>query len=449
MRRDTLGGQLLLLGYVTEQQLAEAQLHAQPGRLGEALLELRSCTREQLHAALSSGADPQTINAPRLGEVLLALDHLTEAKLVEVLAAQATDPRPLGALLVDRGACSFEQVYAGLLAQSQAANKHATVVVVDDSSIVRRVLTRGLVDIGYDVVAFEEPRQVLEQLAQLQPDIVVTDLDMPEMSGAELCRRLKESSRGQLPVIILTANESEAATAGLRAGADDYVRKGTSIEELSARIDGILRRANAASHVRKLFARYTSDAVVDQVMQTGDVVLSGEKREVSVLFADIREFTSFAESHEPEDVMTTLNGILGKLADAVIAHGGTVDKFLGDGLMAVFGAPLRQDDHADRAVAAGDTMLDALHGNALAIGVAINSGPAIVGSIGNERRTEYTCIGDVVNVCSRLCGIAAPGQLLVGDGTYARLRHRERFEPLPSVKLKGKANPVPLYRAQR
>ena len=448
MDRGTLGEQLVALGFVTEQQIAHARERARPGTLGEALLELGVCTRDQLHAALAASASPETINAPRLGEVLIALDYLTDAQLADVLAAQKTDRRPLGQLLVERGVCTFEQVYEGLLAQGQAVDKHARVVVVDDSTIVRRVVTRGLVDLGYDVIPFDEPGALLEQLDQIQPDIVVTDLDMPNMSGAELCRRLKDISP-QLPVIILTGNESEAATAGLRAGADDYVRKGTSMEELSARIDGILRRATAATRVRQLFARYTSDAVVDQVLKAGEVVLTGEKRDVTILFADIRDFTSFAESHSPEDVVTTLNGMLGKIADAVIAAGGNVDKFLGDGLMAVFGAPLHHEDHAERAVTAAYAMLEALQDHALAIGVAVNSGVVVAGSIGNERRTEYTCIGDTVNVCSRLCGLAAPREFLVGDGTVSRVERRERFEPLAPVKLKGKAHPVAVYRARR
>src|SRR5690606_29146645 len=154
--------------------------------------------------------------------------------------------------------------------------------------------------------------------------------EMPNLDGAELCRRVKAHSQNQLPVIILTANESETAIAGLAAGADDYVRKGTSIEELGARIATILRRTNETHRVRKMFARYTSDAVLDQVLQASAVVLTGEKRDATVLFADIRNFTSFAEEHTPERVMATLNDVLGRLADAVLAQGGTIDKFLGD-----------------------------------------------------------------------------------------------------------------------
>ncbi len=441
---------LLSLGFVTEDQLARAYAHA-PSRadLGDALLTLGYCTRDQLHTALSTGAEAQTLDTPRLGEVLMALDYLTDVELVAALSAQASDPRPLGALLVDRGACTFEQVYEGLVMQRHAATKHAKVAVVDDSAIVRRVLTRGLVDLGYDVVSFEEPRQLLDQLGRIDADVVVTDLEMPGMDGAELCRRVKLATGNQLPVIILTGNASVEAASGLRAGADDYVRKGTTIEELSARIDGILHRAAAATRVRELFARYTSEAVVERVLQAGGVVLDGEKRDVTVLFADIRDFTSFSERNEPEYVVSTLNRILGKLADAVIAHGGTVDKFLGDGLMAVFGAPMWQGDHVERALAVGHTMLAVMSPEFLRIGIAINSGPVVVGSIGNERRTEYTCIGDVVNVCSRLCAIAQPGELLVGQGTYERARKPEHLEPLEPVKLKGKTAPVPLYRAQR
>jgi adenylate cyclase len=451
LRHDTFEANLVRLGLVSERQLVEARAHARSSGLdvSEALVALGHCTREQLHVVLSGTADPGTINTPRLGDVLIALDYLSEAKLGEVLAAQATDRRPLGALLVDKGVCTFDQVYEGLLAQSQASSKRARVIVVDDSQLVLHFVADALADLGYDVVPLDEPRQVLEQVDHLKPDIVITDLEMPDMNGAELCRQLKTRSNNELPVIILTGNESEEAVTGLRAGADDYVRKGASMEELGARIDGILRRAKATFRVRNMFARYTSDAVVEQVLKAGDAVLYGEKREVTILFADIREFTSFSEVHAPEVVISALNEILGKLADAVIAHGGTVDKFLGDGLMAVFGAPVHVDNHAERALAAGLQMLQALRGHSLAIGIAINSGVVVAGSIGNERRTEYTCIGDAVNVTSRLCAMAEPGELLIGEGTLARVDRHERFEALAPVKLKGKSLPVPLSRAKR
>lgn len=452
---------LVELGFVTEAQLSDALPHGK-GHVSESLLQLGHITSDQLRQALAA---VKSTTRPRLGDVLLNLGHVTPERLEHVLQLQAssTEARHLGELLVETGECTYEQVFEGLRVQSSAtATLQRRVMIVDDSMIVCSVLTQGLMDLGYDVVSYEDPERALSELAAVAPDIVVSDLEMPNLNGAELCRQIKDRSQGQLPVIILTANESETAIAGLQAGADDYVRKGTSMEELGARIDTILRRTNETSRVRRMFARYTSDAVVDQVLQANAVVLTGEKREVTVLFADIRNFTSFAESQSPERVMTTLNDILGQLADAVLANGGTIDKFLGDGLMAVFGAPMRKADDPQRALAAALQMVEAAaarNGSCtpelrLEIGVAINTGPVVAGSIGNERRTEYTCIGDTVNVASRLCSIAEPGDVLVGAGTVERIAatagdERSPFEELAPVLLKGKSQSTPVFRARR
>jgi adenylate cyclase len=452
---------LVELGFVTDAQFTEA-LARRPDRVSEALVELGHITQGQLRQALAA---VKSTTRPRLGDVLIDRLHITPERLEHVLQLQASggEARHLGELLVETGECTYEQVFEALRIQSSSASttKQHRVMVVDDSLIVCSVLTQGLMDLGYDVVSFEDPVRALAELAAVQPDLVVSDLEMPNLDGAQLCRRLKEISQGQLPVIILTANESETAIAGLEAGADDYVRKGTSMEELGARIGTILRRTNETSRVRRMFARYTSDAVVDQVLQATDVVLTGEKRDVTVLFADIRSFTSFAETQSPDRVVTTLNDILGQLADAVLAHGGTIDKFLGDGLMAVFGAPMRLSNDPARALAAATQMLAAAAARnttcspelRLDIGVAINTGPVVAGSIGNERRTEYTCIGDTVNVASRLCSIGDAGDILVGAGTVDRIiaessGDRTRFEEMAPVHLKGKAQPTRVFRAK-
>jgi adenylate cyclase len=279
---------------------------------------------------------------------------------------------------------------------------------------------------------------------------------MPGIDGAELCRRLKNGPSRTVPVIILTANDHDAQrVSGLRAGADDYVNKGASMEELGARIDSVVRRVGETERVRRLFARYTSDAVVEEILRTGDVVLTGEKRQVTVLFADIRNFTALSESLPAEQVMGILNEVLGQLADAVLGYGGTLDKFLGDGLMAVFGAPVRHDDDARRAVDCALAMMQAVRARntrapagapRIELGIGINSGLAIAGSLGSERRTEYTCIGDAVNVAARLCSHAGPGEILVGQETAAESGLTDTFESLPPVRLKGKAQLVPLYK---
>jgi adenylate cyclase len=452
-------GELLVsLGFVTEAQLEEAVAHQQftGNRIGETLLALGYISRAQLLKVLSiaspESGDESAAERPRLGEILVENNALSQKRLDAVLGLQQIDPRPLGQLLLDHGDCTFQQVYEGLTAQSTVPSKHTRVMVVDDSAIVSAFVTDRLESLGYEVHAFEDPVVALERVEQVKPDIVVTDLDMPQMSGAELCRRLKRPTYN-LPVIVLTANETERPLAALEAGADDYIRKGTPMDEVAARIDNIMKRTNATERMRRLFARYTSDAVVSQVLRDGDLVLTGEKREVTILFSDIRGFTSFAESHAPEIVMATLNDILGRLADAVLTCGGTVDKFLGDGLMAVFGAPVRRPDDARWAVTAARKMIESLAERTataeheLEISIGINTGIVVAGSLGNERRTEYTCIGDAVNVASRLCAIAEPHQILLGEGTIRQLTD-DAYEALPPVKLKGKANPVPVFRAK-
>lgn len=470
------GDLLVELGLVTTMQVQEA-LTVQTltgARLGEALLSLGHMTRQQLQRALTEALRRGSVvplDKPPLGEILVGLKYLTPETLDSTLEKQHHDGRRLGELLVEAGQLTHAQVYEGLgLQKRMAASSEPSpevlpkalastsargvkVMVVDDSPLACNLICEGLTALGYETVTFEDPFQALEGLVAAAPDILLTDLDMPGIDGSELCRRVKEGPLGEVPVIILTANDAEAKRiGGLRAGADDYVSKGVSMDELSARIEGILRRTRQTERVRRLFARYTSDAVVAEILKAGEVVLTGEKREVTVLFADIRNFTALAESLPPEQVMALLNDVLGRLADAVLSFGGTLDKFLGDGLMAVFGAPVKRADDAARAVAAARAMIASMQRHPttppMELGVGINSGLVVAGSLGSERRTEYTCIGDAVNVAARLCALAGPGEILVGELTAQRAEDMKCFEPLPAVRLKGKSQPVPVFRAK-
>ncbi|MBX7102321.1 MAG: response regulator [Myxococcaceae bacterium] len=470
------GALLVELGLVTSAQVEEGlALQELTGhRLGEALLSLGYLTRGQLQRSLAEalrrGAEIP-LDKPPLGEILIGLKYLDPRTLDTVLEKQLVDGRRLGELLVEAGAVTEQQVYEALgLQQRMAAapgpapvtGEHAVVsaprgikvMVVDDSKLACDLVAEGLLAHGYEAFTFQDPNEAITQVETVRPDIVLTDLDMPGMDGSELCRRVKEGPRGSVPVIILTANDAAGQrVGGLRAGADDYVNKGVSMDELSARIEGILRRTRETERVRRLFARYTSDAVVAEILKAGEVVLTGEKREVTVLFADIRNFTSLAESLPPEQVMALLNDVLGRLADAVLAYGGTLDKFLGDGLMAVFGAPVKRDDDASRALSAAKEMLASMGRRGVApqmdLGIGINSGPVVAGSLGNQRRTEYTCIGDAVNVAARLCALAGPSEILCGELTAARAGPLHRFEALAPVRLKGKSQAVPVFRARR
>ena len=472
------GDFLIQQGLVTEGQVQEA-LALQPltgNRVGEALLSLGYLTRGQLQRALSQAVqkgDAVVLDRPPLGEILVGLRYVEEAQVEAGLASQQKTGKRLGEVLVEQGALNHKQLYEALglqtrMSPSQAAEPARTttaelmvpangqrLMVIDDSELACALVQEGLTAQGYEVACFNDPFLALEQIDVIKPHLVLTDLDMPGLDGSEVCRRLKQSPSHALPVIILTANDADPQRIkGLREGADDYVNKGASMEELGARVETVLRRTRETERMRRLFARYTSDAVVEEILRNGDIVLTGEKREVTVLFADIRNFTAFAESRPPEEVMRRLNDVLGRLADSVLEWGGTLDKFLGDGLMAVWGAPVRHDDDVASAVSAALRMhselqaLNALQpdGPQFELGIGLNTGPVLAGSLGNTRRTEYTCIGDTVNVASRLCSLAGPGETLVGEGTAAALSHVAPLEQLNPVRVKGKTQPVPLYR---
>ncbi len=433
-------------------------------RIGQALVALGHLTPAQLETGLLEALGLRRAQpTPKLGEILVRLRHVTQAQVDEALARQKTHGGRLGELLVQLQACGLKQVYEALSLQSKATQPDSgpgegptRVMVVDDSDIARTVIEQGLTGLGYEVVAVDHPARALELARASRPSIVLTDLTMPQMDGAELCRQLKGIGGRAVPVIILTANDEDAQrVGGLRAGADDYVSKGASLEELAARIDGVVRRSGETERVRHLFARYTSDAVVDEALSRGNVVLTGEKREVTVLFADIRNFTHLAEAVPPEQVVGVLNLVLEKLADAVLTCGGTLDKFLGDGVMALFGAPVSRPDDALRAVQAAELMMSSLvdlrnnpHGpRELELGIGINTGVVIAGTFGSLARTEYTCIGDSVNVASRLCGVAGGGEILCGERTVQRVG-AGRFEALAPVRLKGKAQDVSVWRVK-
>jgi adenylate cyclase len=192
-----------------------------------------------------------------------------------------------------------------------------------------------------------------------------------------------------------------------------------------------------------LFGRYVPRAVVTQLVQQPDVealALGGVKRDVTVLFADIRGFTPFAERHPPEEVIEQLNSLLSVLVDCTFAQEGTVDKFIGDAILVLFNAPLDQSDHTERAARTAQAMQQGIaqHASGLTVGIGIHRGEAIVGRVGTPERMEYTAIGSTVNVASRLCSAAASGTILVSDTAAATLEASEfQLVARPPLRVKG------------
>jgi class 3 adenylate cyclase len=203
-----------------------------------------------------------------------------------------------------------------------------------------------------------------------------------------------------------------------------------------------------------MFRRYLSPAVVDRLpSDPAQLKLGGHRREISILFADIRDFTSFSEKLPPEEVMDTLNRYLAMAAEAILAYEGTLDKFMGDAVMAIFNAPLPQEDHTLRAVKAAAAMQQAIADyhqqlgdeRRLSFGVGINVGEVVVGNIGTTARMDYTAIGDAVNLAKRLQENVGGGHILLSQSTYERVKDHIHVKALPSLKVKGRTEAEPVY----
>jgi len=212
--------------------------------------------------------------------------------------------------------------------------------------------------------------------------------------------------------------------------------------------------------VRSNFERYFAPSLAARIASSPDAVrLGGDKRAIAVLFSDIRGFTALSESMNPDDMATLLSEYFTEMVDCVFRNGGTLDKFMGDAVMAQWGAPIAAEDDADRAMTAALDMmrgLDELNKKwraagkpTLQIGIGLNYGEAFAGNIGSEKRLEFTVIGDAVNTASRLCSAAEGGEILLTDEMRRALRHAPRLKERPPMELKGKAQPVPVYSVAR
>jgi adenylate cyclase len=218
-----------------------------------------------------------------------------------------------------------------------------------------------------------------------------------------------------------------------------------------------LEERKERNRVTGIFGRFVAQSVVDELLQSGeDVKLGGSRKDITLIFVDIRGFTPMSERLEPEQVIQVLNEYLDVCTRAIFKFNGTLDKFMGDGVMAMFGAPISFDNHPEMAVRSALEMksqADILeqkliknYGIGVKFGLGINSGPAVVGNIGSEGlRLDYTAIGDTVNLSARLESNAKPGQILISENTYARVKDLFQIEPVGEIKVKGKEKPVMVY----
>jgi adenylate cyclase len=362
----------------------------------------------------------------------------------------------------------------------------AALLVVDDNEDNRYTLTRQLERLGYtNVATAANGREALEVLQANPIDLVLLDIMMPDMNGYEVLERLKaDPQRQHIPVIMISAiDEVESVIRCIELGAEDYLSKPFNPTLLRARVGASLERKKLNDQVRAQAAnlaawnqtleqrvadqlteiervgrlkRFLSPQIADLVVAAGDAerVLESHRRAVTVVFCDLRGFTSFAETAEPEEVMAVLRAYHDVLGPLIHRYEGTLEHFAGDGLNVLFNDPLPCPDPSVRAVRMAVEMRAAVAnlalkwrklGHELGFGMGIAHGYATLGRIGFEGRYDYSAIGTVVNLAARLCNEARSGQILVDGKVHMAVETLTDTEPLGEVALKGMQRPVSVF----
>jgi class 3 adenylate cyclase/CheY-like chemotaxis protein len=354
-----------------------------------------------------------------------------------------------------------------------------TVLVVDDVPQNIRLLEAILIPKGYDVVRANNGEEALAALAERLPDVVLLDIQMPGIDGYEVCRCIRESERTSfLPVIMITASGGQEKVKALEAGADDFVLKPFDHPELLARVKSLVRikrfhdtvaqqaaelrtwadtlERRVAEQVDEIermgrLRRFLSPELADMVLASGDGMLAPHRREIAVLFCDLRGFTAFSETAEPEEMMEVVGEYHEILGGLVKGYEATVGGFAGDGAMVYWNDPVPVDDPATRAVRFGADLCEQMVsvkarwnklGHQLDVGVGVAQGYATLGMIGFEGRMDYTPLGTVMNMAARLCAEAKGGEVLVNQRACLAVDGQAQFEAVEPLILKGFSKPV-------
>ncbi len=351
------------------------------------------------------------------------------------------------------------------------------ILIVDDNDTNRDILMTRLSLHGYELKQAADGEEALAVAKKHLPDLILLDIMMPKIDGIEVCKRLKgDSSLPFMPIILTTAKaDTKDVVAGLEAGADEYLTKPIDQTALVARVKSVLRLKALHDEVQELnrgleqrvndqlgelermsrLRRFLPPQVADLIVAQGNErQLESHRREITALFCDLRGFTGFSETSDPEDVMALLSQYHQAIGAIIHKYGGTLERYAGDGVMVVFNDPVPVENPPLRAVQMALEVRDALSalmntwrrlGHDLGFGIGISQGYATLGTIGFEGRFDYAAIGTVSNVASRLCDEAKPGQILISPRVLMAVEHFVLVEPAGEFALKGLRRPMEVH----
>ncbi|MEM1169327.1 MAG: adenylate/guanylate cyclase domain-containing protein [Cyanobacteria bacterium P01_H01_bin.35] len=359
----------------------------------------------------------------------------------------------------------INQVQTSCLASSCKKEEEGEfkILIVDDEAVNLMVLANHLSLHNYEVIQANNGQKALDILEQgFLPDLILLDVMMPGMTGYEVTQKVREIwPLHQLPIMMLTAkNRISDVVTGLEAGANDYLPKPFHKEELLARIKthiNIKKLRTEKAYIRQAFGRYVTDEVVCNLLETPEgLKLGGERKKITILTSDLRGFTSISERLAPEEVVTILNFYLSYMADIIMSFQGTIDEFMGDGILVLFGAPNPRKDDAKRAIACAVAMQQAMNFVnkqmeawdlvPLEMGIGINTGEVVVGNIGSEKRTKYGVVGNQVNLTYRIESYSTGGEILISETTLQEVGESLlRIDGQKLVQPKGVKKPINIY----
>jgi class 3 adenylate cyclase len=340
----------------------------------------------------------------------------------------------------------------------KASHEPGRMLVVDDNRVNRLLLTHALEQNGHIVSTAEHGRIAMDMLHSKTFDVILLDIDMPEMNGFEVLEALLQDDQlRDLPVIMTSASdELDRVVKCIEMGAEDYLVKPLNPVLLRARVNASLEKKRLRDQQRKLFRTFATPEVAEQLLREG-FSLGGKYVTATVMFADIRSFTTLSEKQEPTDTIELLNNYFALMFDAITGNNGMVNQMEGDGLMAIFGAPVFLENHREHAVRAALEMIEllkvfneqrALQGKRLIeIGIGIATGRVIAGYTGTQHRATYTCVGDTVNLAARVENHTkeAGKPILIDQYTREGLPDSFPVEDFGKVIFKGKEQAINIY----